>query len=423
MRPVSTALILLLVAGSASAQTPMTIENATQAALRQASAYQQALIDEQTAALDLTQTRGALLPRLRDSFTATYNKPLKPGSTDPSFIAQNAVREYQNLLGVEGSLDFGMRAVVTRSRALLAAAHAETEIARRALIRGVREAYFGLGLATAKRSSAEETLKASEEFERVTTLQHSGGELAEVDVIRARLQTAQRRDDVEQARLQESQALAAMRILTGVRAPEPLTVAELTPQPGAADVERFTSAMIARRPELMQADAQLRAARSDVGVARAGRLPGLTYSLDEGFDSPSLDPSVIREHRGYLAVANLNFPIFDWGIGRARQRQAELKAQAAENQLAITRREVEQEFAAAHEEALTAIRRVDNARSAVTDAQRNVDISIARYRAGEAPILEVTDALTTLAQQRTNYQQALFDFEIARAHLQEAAGE
>jgi outer membrane protein TolC len=324
---------------------------------------------------------------------------------------------------VEGLLDFGMRAAIARSRALLAAAHAGTEVARRALIRGVREAYFGLGLATAKRRSAEETLAAAQEFERVTTLQHTGGELSEVDVIRARLQTAQRRDDVEQARLQEAQALAAMRVFTGIRAPQPLTVSDLTPQPVAADIERFTPAITAGRPELTQAEQQLRAARSEIGVARAVRLPSLTYAVDEGFDSPSLHASDIRQHRGYLATANLVIPIFDWGIGRAKQRQAELKAQAAQNQLTMTRRSLEQQFLAAQQEALTAIRRVDNARAAVDDARRNVDISIARYRAGEAPILEVTDALTTLAQQRTNYQQALFDFEIARAHLQEAAGE
>jgi outer membrane protein TolC len=406
-----------------AAAPPMTIESATQAALKQATAYQQAVIDEQSAALDLTQARAALLPRVRDAFTATYNKPIRPGSLDPSFIAANAVREYQNLLGVEGSLDFGTRAAVARSRALLAAAHAGTEIARRALVRGVREAYFGLGLATAERRSAEETLAAAEEFERVNRLQQNAGELAEIDVIRARLQTAQRRDDVEQARLQERNALAAMRVLVGVRAPEALSVSELTPQPAAADVERFSAEKIGKRPELIQAEENLSAARSDIGVARAGRLPALTYSVDEGFDSPSLHASDIREHRGYLAMANLNVPIFDWGIGRAKQRQAELRAQAAENQLAITRREIELEFQAAREEALTAVRRVDNARAAVADAVRNADISIARYRAGEAPILEVTDALTTLAQQRSNYQQALFDFEIARAHLQEAAGE
>jgi len=414
-------LTLPLMAQTPPAQPPITIENATEAALRQASAYQQAVIDEQIAALDLTQARAALLPRLRSSSTGTFNKPLHPGSTDPSFIAANATREYQELVGVEGSLDFGMRAAVARSRALLAAAHAGTEIARRALVRGVREAYFGLGLATAKRRSAEETLAAAQEFERVTALQHTGGELAEVDVIRARLQTAQRRDDVEQARLQEAEALAAMRVLTGIRAPQPLAVSDLNPQPAIADIERFTNT--GQRPELTQAEQQLHAARSDIGVARASRLPSLVYAIDQGFDSPTLHASDIREHRGYLATATLDIPIFDWGIGRAKQRQAELKAQAAENQLTITRRDIEQQFVAARDEALTAIRRVDNARNAVADAQRNVDISIARYRAGEAPILEVTDALTTLAQQRTNYQQALFDFEIARARLQEAAGE
>jgi outer membrane protein TolC len=407
----------------AATPVPLTVQNAAQAALQQATAYQQAVIDEQSAALDLKQAQAALLPRLRSSSTATFNKPLHPGSTDPSFIAANATREYQELFGVEGSLDLGTRAAIARSRALLAAAHAGTEIARRALLRGVREAYFGLALATAKRRSAEETLDAAKEFERVTALQQGGGELAEVDVIRARLQTAQRRDDVEQARLQEIEALAAMRVLTGIRAPQPLTVADLTPQPTTADVERFDAEMTARRPELTQAEQQLRAARSDIGVARAGRLPSLTYAIDQGFDSPSLHATDIREHRGYLATANLDIPIFDWGIGRAKQRQAELRAEAAQNQLNITRREVGLQFAAAHEEALTAIRRIDNARAADADARRNVEISIARYRAGEAPILEVTDALTTLAQQRANYQQALFDFEIARAHLQEAAGE
>src|SRR5947208_12378354 len=74
------------------AQPPMTVESATQAALRQATAYQQALIDEQTAALDVTQARGALLPRVRSASTATFNKPLNPGTPDPSFIAANATR-------------------------------------------------------------------------------------------------------------------------------------------------------------------------------------------------------------------------------------------------------------------------------------------------------------------------------------------
>lgn len=411
-------------AGAVGSQPPsLTLESATQLALQQASAYQQAVIDEKTAALDLTQSRAALLPKLRSVSTVIYNKPLHPGVPDPSFIAQNASREYQELAGVEGSLDFGLRATINRNRALLAAAHAGTEIARRALIRGTREAYFGLALATAKRRSAEESLAAAGELERVTTLQQHGGEVPEVDVIRARLQAAQRRDDLEQARLQQTNAAAGLRVLVGFPVTQALDISGLTSHPSAADVERFVADAVTRRPEILQAEAQLRAARADVGVARAGRLPTLTYSVDEGFDAPSLNREVIRQHEGYLAMASLNIPIFDWGIGRARQRQAELRAEAARNQLVLAQRDVEQRFLVAREGALAAVRRADNARDAVDDARRNADISLARYRAGEAPIVEVTDALTTLAQQRANYEGALFDFEIARAHLQEAAGE
>ena len=400
---------------------PLLVSDAGRLALQQASAYQQAVIDEQIAELEVMQARAALRPKIRSTSTVTFNKPLSRQSNDPSFIAQNAAREYQSLIGAEGSFDFGLRAAMRRSRDLLAAAHAGTEIARRELLRGAREAYFGVALAAAKRRSAQEALDAAQEFERVTTLQHGAGEVPEVDAIRARLQTAQRRDDLEQARVQEAIAAAALRILVGYKPADTLSVSDLTPAPSAADIGAFTPA--APRPELVQAAAQQRAALEDITVARGERLPSLTYSADEGFDSPTLHPEDVRQHAGYLLSANLRIPIFDWGAARARERQAELRAEQAANQLTLVQRDVEQQFLRAREEALAAVRRVDNARAAVADAQSNVDISIARYRGGEAPILEVTDALTTLAQLRASLQQALYDFEIARAQLQEAAGQ
>ncbi|HEX7192666.1 MAG TPA: TolC family protein [Thermoanaerobaculia bacterium] len=400
---------------------PLSIASASQLALQQASAYQQAVIDEQIAELEVTQARAAIFPKIRSTSTVMFNKPLARASSDPSFIAQNASREYQSLVGAEGTFDFGLRAAMRRSRELLAAAKAGTEIARRELVRGVREAYFGMALATAKRRSAEEALAAAQEFERVTALQHEGGEVPEVDAIRARLQTAQRRDDLEQAVVQETISAAAMRILVGYKPADSFSVLDLSPTPSSADIETFTFASTAGRPEIVQASAQERAARADVGVARAERLPSLTYSADEGFDSPTLHD--IHQHTGYLLSANLRIPIFDWGVSRAHERQAELRADQAANLLTLARRDAEQQYLRAREEALASVRRADNARTAVADARRNVDISIARYRAGEAPIVEVTDALTTLAQLRTALQQALFDFEVARAQLQEAAGQ
>jgi outer membrane protein len=401
---------------------PMSLSTALSTAMQQVSTLRQAEIDQQIAEEDLRQARAAFLPRVRDSFTITYNSRSR-GTPDPSFIAQNAVHEYQNLLGVAGDLNFGLVAAVRRSRALLEAARAGTDIARRALVRGVNDAYYGAALATAKRSSAEQSLAAAEEFERVTDLNYRAGEVPEVDAIRARLQTAARRDDLAQARQAEVIANAALGTLLGSGIANAPSIEPLPQTIDSREIETLTAANVVRRPEFIQLDAQVRAAQADIGVSRGGLLPRITYSLDTGFDSSSLTPGILSQHRGILATANVDIPIFDWGASFSRIRQANLRARGARIQRDLTIRDLYLQFATARQGAMTAAERVDNAKRAVADAQRSVDISIARYRAGEAPILEATDALTTLATQRLALQQALFDYQSAHAHLLEAVGQ
>jgi outer membrane protein TolC len=53
---------------------------------------------------------------------------------------------------------------------------------------------------------------------------------------------------------------------------------------------------------------------------------------------------------------------------------------------------------------------------------RALDITVARYRAGEAPVLEVVDARKTLADERAAYYQAIFDYHVALDHLRQAVG-
>lgn len=405
------------------AALPLSAEAAVQTALQQASSFQRAIIDEQIAAQDVTQARAALLPRVRSSATVAYNSPAHPPSTDQSFIAQNAIHEYQALIGVAGEFNVGLFAAVRRARALMEAAHAGTEIARRALVRGVNEAYYGAALATAKRVAAEQSLAAAEEFERVTALNDKAGEVPEVDLIRARLQSAQRRDDMAQARGVEIVANASLGTLLGYGISRTPSIVPLRQDVDPAEIGRLTATGVARRPEFAQLEAQVRAAREDIRAGRADYFPKVFYSVDEGFDSPTLSAEDIRQHRGMLAAANIDWTLFDWGATRSRQRQAQLRLQGAELQRQLTTRDLYLQFTTAHQEALTAAERVDNAKTALADAERNVTISLARYRAGEAPITEATDALTTRATQRMALQQALYDFQIAREHLREAAGE
>lgn len=396
----------------------------------QVSALQQAQLNESIAAEDVRQARAAFLPKVTSPLDYIYTSPavgLQPGEPRiQSFIANNAISEYQALLSVAGDVDLSGRlhATLARANALLDAARAGTQVARRTLQQATTEAYYGLALASAERRAAEQNLAAAQEFEHVTSLLLSGGEVAPVDLTRAQLQTNQRQNELEQARANESVASDALRVLVGYDASRAVATTDLsTLLPASGDVEGFTPDAVQRRPEFAQFEAERRAAVQDINIARADRRPQLSYTLNGGFDTDSLKFARLKEHTGFSAAFHLVVPIFDWGAARSRERQARVRVQIAENERAQAARTFAQQFSTARTQALSAAARVRLAQQGITLAQSNLDASIARYRAGEAQIVEVTDAQTSLAAQRLAYLQAIFDYQLALARLRQAAGQ
>lgn len=423
-------------APSAPPQQPanlLTRDEAVRLALAQASSFQTAKYSELIAAEDIKQARAAFLPKVTVPSTLIYNSPTlgmvapgTPRSDRFSFISANAVAEYQALIGASGDIDLSgrLRAALRRSVALLEAARAGTEIARRTLIQSVDDAYYGLALATAKRRASELSLTAAEEFARITDLMFNAGEVAQVDSIRAKLQVASRRDDVEQARAAELVAAGGLRVLVGYDFANPIAVLDLTSAvPATVEIDRFAASSITTRPELTQLDAERRAAQQEVKSARAERLPQFSYSINAGFDSNSLQPDPLHDHSGVLATVNLTIPIFDWGASRSREQQARLRLKSFESERDLALRNLTSQFYAARAQALAAAARYQFLSSSVSDAERNVQSSIARYRGGEAAFIEVTDAFATLAAQRAALNQALFDYQSAKSRLLQVTGQ
>jgi len=410
--------------------TPLTLDEALRLANAQASSFVTAGLNERIAGEDVRQAEVAFLPKVGAPLSYIYTSPVlgrKPGEPrTQSFIANNAIGEYEALANVSGDIDINgkLRATLAKNRALLESAHAGTDVARRALILAVIEAYYSLALAIAERRGAEQNLAAAEEFERITSLLVSGGEVAPVDLTRAQLQTIARRNELERGRADEIVSGGALRVLVGYDFTRTITTTDLMLSvPVDTGLQQFRAADISRRPEFIQLEAQLRAAKQEIRIARAERLPSLTYSMNGGFDTDSLKAPRLREHTGVSAAISLNIPIFDWGASRSKERQARLRVQVAENERTIALRRFNQQFYAAQAQASTAIARVRLAGQAVILAQNNLDASIARYRAGEAQIIEVTDAQTTLVTQRLTLYQAIFDYQTALGRLRQATGQ
>ncbi len=408
----------------------LTLDEALRLADAQASAYQTAVLNEKIAAEDVKQAQAAFMPKIGAPLGYIYTSPafgLPPGEPRaPSFISSDAIGEYQAFLNVAGDFDISgkLRATLAKNRALLAAAHAGTDVAKHALAQAVIEAYYGLSLASADRSAAEGSLAAAQEFERITALLLSGGEVAAVDLTRAQLQTLERRNEFEKARVSEEIAASSLRVFVGYDFTRPINTSDLAlTLPSDTEYQRFKVDDVTRRAEFTQLDQELRAARQGIRIARADRLPSFLYSINGGFQTDSVKPSRLDEHSGVSAGFSLNIPIFDWGASRSRERQARLQVQVAENERQIATRQFTQEFYAARAQVASALARIALARDGVLKAQDNLNASIARYRAGEAQIIEVTDAQTTLVTQRSAFYQALFDYQIGLAKLKRASGQ
>ena len=407
----------------------VTLDEALRLANGQASTFQTAVINERIAAEDVRQAQTAFLPKVSTPLTYIYTSPalgLPPGEPRaPSFVSADGIGVTDALVNVAGDFDVAgrLRATLAKNRALLAAAHAGTEAARRTLAQAVVEAYYGLALASAQRRAAEGNLGAAEEFENITGLLLSGGEVAPVDLTRAQLQTLTRRDELHRAQATEEVAAGALRVFVGYDFSRPINATDLALAiPIDSEFQQFRAEDVSRRPEFVQLEQEVQAAQQDIRIARADRLPSLSYSINGGFDTDSLKAPRLKEHSGVSAAISLSIPIFDWGATRSRERQARLRADLAENERTLALRGFTQQFYAARAQVESAVARIALAREGVTKGESNVAASIARYRAGEAQIVEVTDAQTTLVEQRNALYQAIFDYQTSLARLKQAVG-
>ncbi len=423
------------------ANKPLTLAGAVDLSLKQASAVQTAQFNERLAAEDLRLAKAALYPKVVAAPNFIYTTPslgktVTAGVTDgnfeaissrpPSFLGANAVTEYQALIVTSGEIDTSgrLKAAVERSKLLLESARLGGEIARRDLIAGVQDSYFNLALATLKRRGAEENLRAAQEFENYEKLQLDAGEIAPVDLVRARLQRTTREDELEQTKAGEAIAADGLRILVGYDYAAPIAAEELLVQvPQDNEIESYVQTAIQTRPEFAQFEADRKAAELDVKIAQKERRPQITYSVGAGFIADSLLPRPVYNSLGIQAQIGVTIPIFDRGASRSRETQARLKLQQTQNTRLLATRQFAQEFFTARIQAISARTRIRLLAAGITDAEMNVSASQARYRAGEAPITEVTDANNTLITLRQSLYQAIFDYQSARAKLLRAIGQ
>jgi len=250
---------------------------------------------------------------------------------------------------------------------------------------------------------AQDTETLGEKVVRLTRLRLEGGIAPRTDLRQAEQILAGARADLADQRTALAQDANLLQLLVGAPIDQGLLPKSIEEAAGSvATLPAGTdSYVLLRRPDVVQAEYQLRAANGDIGAARAALFPRISLNALLGFAGSSL--GALFSSFGVSGGGDAVYTIFNAGAGRANVRLTEAQKAAA---VATYQRAIQTAF----REVSDALARQGTINQLVSARQMQKEsagdaylLSEARYREGIDPFLDALDA------QRNYYtaQQAL----------------
>ena len=335
----------------------LTLQDALARAKANDPQFRAALTDLGVAHQDTVQSRAQLLPNVNYNMQYIYTQG--NGTPTGRILANNGVHEYIAQGNVHQALSPGMFAEYRKTAAAEALARAKSEVATRGLVVTVVQAYYGYVVAQRKYATAQKAAAEADHFFAVSQKLQNGGEVARSDVIKAQIQNNQTQRDLQDALLAMNKTRLDLAVLLFPNFDENFSVVDdlRLPDPLPSFVEVQTAAT-KNNPSLRAALATLRQSNQEVSVAWTAMLPSITLDYFYGIDANQF---AVRDRNGfrnlgYGATATLQLPIWSWGAGASKIKQADLKRQQANVELSFAERRLLADLRSFYEETGTSAR-------------------------------------------------------------------
>lgn len=213
-----------------------------------------------------------------------------------------------------------------------------TEQARRStqilLLSEVASAYLSLAADRETLQLAQTTLESQQAAYDVVKHRLDRGYVPELDLFRAQTQVDTARGDLARYTQLAAQDKNALDLLAGSTVPDDLLPAELGSVSPLREISAgISSEVLLQRPDILEAEALLKAANANIGAARAAFFPRISLTTSIGSGSDELSGLFKSASRAWIFAPQIDVPIFD-----ARTWSA-LKVTEVEKQSAITQYE------------------------------------------------------------------------------------
>lgn len=290
-----------------------------------------------------------------------------------------------------------------------------TEEARRSaqltLVAEVANVYLTLAADQERQRIAQATLASHTASFQLMEQRKRLGAVSALDVSQARTVLESARADAARYAGQVAQDTNALTLLVGQPVEAALLPLAFEPQVSGLQTlpAGLPSDVLLRRPDILQAERQLRSANASIGAARAAFFPSISLTASAGSSSNELSGLFDNGSFGWSFIPRINLPIFQGGRLRAG-----LDVSKAERDIALA--QYEKSIQAGFRDVADALAlsqtlaEQQQAQEALLEAaKRTHGLSEARYKGGQDSYLLLLDA------QRTLYaaQQSLVATELA----------
>lgn len=282
----------------------------------------------------------------------------------------------------------------------------------------VKQAYYGVLQARRNRDVATDTVKQfqlhldqAKGFYEVGTHPKYDVTKAEVDLSNAKLNLIKTENTVKVSKVTLNNAIGVP------DAPDYTIEDNLAFQKYEITFALAIETAYKNRPDLQSAIAKRMSLERAVDLAKTGYYPVLT-----GNAAYSRGGSSFPLEEAWSAGVAVTLPIFSGFLTKNQVEEAKANVGVARANEETLKQSILLDVQQAHLNLMVAEESITNTELTVKQATENFEIANGRYAAGVGNPIEVADAEVLLANGRTAYNQALYDYKVARASLEKAMG-
>lgn len=292
------------------------------------------------------------------------------------------------------------------------------------VIYSVKESFHGVLLAKELVKIQQENLMLAEQHLAAARVRYKVGEVSHYDVLKAEVEVANIKPELVKVENNLKMAENQFKFLLGLDLDGKIElIGKFEFKPAKVDPETLVSRALFARPELLQIESQIEAARAALKTARAEYLPTISVNWTDAARENALFSTDREEYDDYwIASISCNIPIFDGFLTRAKVRQAGSMLDELRTMKEKLTQSVKLEVKNS-DLALQAEKEVVEAQAKnVEKAQEGYEVIEKRYNHGKCSQLDLLDARVAVTGAKISYAQSIYNHIVAGAALAKAIG-